>query len=64
MISIMTGQFGENGLAMADAWIPFPEALSEVARTHADESTRAFAAINLMTVAVYPLATRHDRWSW
>lgn len=64
LMCLLTGQFGENGLALAETFLPFAEAVSEVARTHADESTRAFGAIALMTLGFHPVAVRHDRWSW
>ena len=60
---MVTGQPGEKGLAFAELWLPFPEAMSNVARTHADEATRLFAATMLTTIAVFPLAMQHERWN-
>ncbi len=61
---LVTGQPGENGLAFAEMWLPFPEAISNIARTHADEATRLDAAVILTTLAVAPLAVQHERWNW
>ena len=60
---MVTGQPGEKGLAFAELFIPFPEAISKVARTHADEDTRVLAATMLTTFGFFPLVMQHERWN-
>jgi hypothetical protein len=60
----MTGQVGEKGLAMGAAFIPFAEAFADIARTHADENVRLFAAIQLGNLGVWESTVRHERWDW
>ena len=60
---LVTGQPGEDGRALAKLWLPFPEAMSKIARTHVDEATRLDAAVNLTTLEVFPMAVKHG-WNW
>ena len=67
MMSGQTSDYGEHGpkgRAVAEAWLPFPQAFAELARTHADEGTRLFAAMQLGTLLVYELALHYRLWNW
>ena len=60
----ITGAIGEGGKNMADAWFPFAEAVSDIARTHTDDGTRLFARLYLSTFGPWELVVRQDRWDW
>ena len=59
-----TGQYGENGLAFAESWLPFCRAIADLARAHVDESTRVNAAQYLGTFGPWEAALRHSSWDW
>lgn len=69
-VGMATGQtadcaeHGPKGRAVAEAWLPFPEAFAQLGRTHADEGTRVFAAMQLGTLAVYEFALYYRLWNW